>query len=226
VVPAFKKVDTNLVLSSAAIFSQGADVYSYTEDAIKGIKTDLKTISSAKLDNSRVAITEFRASHKAALNSLTGIMAGVGIPVDNSYGQASLNALCTEIDILSEIIPNKNDFEKKRLTKPRLREILSHSDKEKYFEEILESLGYSTIGKQSIRKRKPRVSALHGAHYENMKTHIASIPNQELLSDESIITSAIDAIDFNPTVLDIDKRTIAISAFSSYLFERDHQNDI
>lgn len=220
VTPNFANIGNYLDDAEPSILTEGASIYSYSSTARVEIEKKLPDLSKVKLKNSRVALTAFKANQKDALTYIQGVMTNQGIPVDNSYGRASLSELCNQIDQRSEVsVQNPADYEKKKFTHENLSIIFSHSYKAKYFEDILSALGYSLARQVDLRKKNITVGAIYGSNIEDAKKAIQDMDIANM-NEREIISGVIDSVHFVGVSDELDKEAVAINAFSQVLFER------
>lgn len=221
VTPRFGSYAKHLQEDMAEVFTAGAQVYSYTELAKTKIKTDLPSISEDKLNRSRVALTSFPARQSDALTHIKGIMSDMDIPIDNSFGSASLGELCLRIDQKSEVMAkNKADYEKKKITQQDLRQIFGHTHKSRHYEDIINSLGYNHIKKAELMSMQFTLGAHRSAYIDIGVKSIKAMDNLLDLDTHTILTDTIDSIAFNADVTDLEKEGVAISALSQVTFEK------
>jgi Cap4 dsDNA endonuclease len=220
ITPSFSGTDKNLEKVQPAILREGALVYSYSQDGILSIGEKLTLLSDKKLENSRVALTAFKANQKDAFRYITGVMADEGISVDNNYGRASLQELVGQIDERSEIIiKDKSDIERKKFTSTNLSIIFSHSTKMEYFDKILDKLGYNLHKKMEIKKQRISIAALYGALHKDSLDFIEGLDLSEL-SEAKVLEASLETLNFDTAINDSTKIAIIVDAFSQIIFER------
>lgn len=114
--------------------------------------TDLKD----KIGKSFLVISPFEDKLDTAVPFLLGVMSDRNICIDGNKGRASLTELFTQIDIKSEIDPNKNQnlLARKELTRVDLDKIFVEVDKEGFRsdlrKEILEECNFSKVVKFKV----------------------------------------------------------------------------
>jgi hypothetical protein len=222
VTPFFSNAGKHLTSVQAKILTEGAEVSSYSVTAVEEISRVLPSLSAFKLDNSRVAVTVFRANQKDALTYLKGIMADQGIPVDNSYGMATLKELCLQIDQRSELkVQTDQDYEKKKFTHNNLKTIFGHSKKMSLYEELLNKLNFPMQKMIEIKKRSVTIGAIYEAYITHSKSIISGL-NLMDMTEQQVIDHVIDGTAYSEDVDELDKLTIAINAYGQVLFERSH----
>jgi len=218
--PSFSGSDKYLSEHSASILTEGADIYFYNELAINKLQEKLPNLSKKKLNNSKVALTSFRANQKDALTYITGVMANQKIPVDNSSGMASLKELCLEIDQRSEkIVSNTDDYEKKKFTQKDLRTIFSHSHEVKFYEEIVSSLNYSIAKQVELKKKNITIGAIYSSYIDRAKRIIEELDIINI-NQRAVIDKVLETMPLIIGIDELDREAIIIKAFSRVLFER------
>lgn len=203
------------------IFKKGAKVYEYTPAGQKELMAKLPTLDPLKLKNSRLVLTSFGANLQEALERIMGIMASVGLSVDNNYGKTALEEMCLEIDQRSEmIIDEDSDIEKKKFTPESLSNIFSHSYKEVYLNDLLMELGYGVTKKVELKTRRVRVRAVYGSFCTEAKRVIEKLDNLSSMSAQDIIEHVLSVVDFKTVSEELDRETIVLEALSNVLFEK------
>lgn len=222
VTTAFVKANQHLEEGAASILIDGATVYTFNKAGIDKINEAKLKFSEFKLKNSKIAITDFTADRKKALNNIKGIMVGQGIPMDRGAGLATLEELSEQIDQRSEIvIRNDEDYEKKKFTTTNLQNIFNHSRKLELFEELLTSLGYSVGKKVEVRMINAKIGATHETYIEQAKEVIRLLANTSNLSDQEIINLAIEGVAFGEDVLELEVETIALNAYCQVMYDKE-----
>lgn len=128
------------------------DIYHYTDEQKKQIieKLEEQGINQQeleeKLKNSYIYVSPFDDNFEKAYTFLLGIMAEVGISVDNNRGKMLLNELLVEIHKKSEKkIVLEQDIDKKKIKKDDLTKLSKVENCFKYMEEITTKLENADI---------------------------------------------------------------------------------
>ncbi|MCM1009333.1 MAG: DUF4297 domain-containing protein [Fusobacterium sp.] len=128
------------------------DIYYYTDEQKKQIIEKLKEQGfnqqelEEKLKNSYIYVSPFDDNFEKAYTFLLGIMAEVGISVDNNRGKMLLNELLVEIHKKSEKkIVVEQDIDKKKIKKDDLTKLSKVENCFKYMEEITTRLENTNI---------------------------------------------------------------------------------
>lgn len=220
VTPSFKDSGGDLYEVDAALITKGAKVFKYSEDALEKIKKRLPGISQEKLKRARVALTAFDEDQTEALYHIQGIMASMGIPVDNNHGLRSLEELIKEIDQRSAIIvKGEDDYKKKRFTPKDLSSIFSHSHKLKLFNDTVDKLGYSIAKQHALKDRRVSVAAIHSVSYSDAVEVIGELDIMEL-SEAEVISRTLNEVDFVGVEDHLMKEAIVIDAYSQAIYEK------
>lgn len=220
VTPDFIKKDKHLSNCEPAILTQGATVYTYTKDAVTEIETAIKNTSKAKIQNSRVALTVFKANHKEALNYIIGVMSSEGMSVDNSYGKASLQQLGAQIDERSEIeVKDEADYDLKKFTRDNLATIFTYSLKLELFNKIIDKLGYNIARQAEMQRRRVVIGAIYRSLHGDAIKFIEGLDLNNL-SEREVVNAALQALDFETVEDETLKEVIIVDAFSQVVYER------
>ncbi len=203
------------------IFKKGAKVYEYTAAGQKELMAKLPTLDPLKLKNSRLVLTSFGANLQEALERIMGIMASLGLSVDNNYGKAALEEMCLEIDQRSEmIITEESDIEKKKFTPESLSNIFSHSYKEDYLNDLLIKLDYGVAKKIELKTRRAKVRAMYGSFCIEAKRVIEKLDDLINMDEKDVIEHVLRVVNFKAVSEELDRETIVLEAFSNVLFEK------
>lgn len=203
------------------IFKKGAKVYEYTPEGQKELVAKISSLDSLKLKNSRLVLTDFGADLQEALERIMGIMATVGLSVDNNYGKAALEEMCLEIDQRSEtIITEDSDIEKKKFTPENLSNIFSHSYKEDYLNDLFIKLDYRVAKKIELKTRRVRVRAMYGSFCIEAKRVIERLDDLTNMDEKDVIKHVLSVVNFKAVSEELDQETIVLEAFSDVLFEK------
>lgn len=221
VTPEFSARERNLEETSATVFAQEAQVFSYTDAAVKRIQTALPGVSKQKLGQSRIALTPFPANQHNALTHVKGVMSNYDIAIDSSYGNASLGELCLRIDQKSEIVvKTATDYEKKKITQADLHQIFNHTRKAKCYEDIINALGCSVLEREMLISKHAGLRALHSVSLDEAQQLINNMSDVTEIDEQTIIDRVLNSLHFTAGVDAVDKKAIAISALSQIIFER------
>ncbi len=128
------------------------EIYQYTDEQKKQIIEKLeeqglnKKELEEKLQNSYIYVSPFDDNFEKAYTFLLGLMAQVGISVDNNRGEILLNELLIDIQKKSEKkIVVEQDIEKKKIKKDDLAKLSKVENCYKYMEEITTKLENADI---------------------------------------------------------------------------------
>ncbi len=221
VTPRFNSHDKHLTKKTADIFTEGAEVYTYTKTAKDNLRKKIPSLPENKLDESRVVLTSFPAKQSDALTHIKGVMSNKNIPVDNSYGAASLAELGLRIDQKSEIIAiTSDDYENKKITQKDLQRIFGHSYKSKHYEDILNALGCTIMKKTELMKKHFTVGAIYSSQIDAAVQKINEMDDINDINEQTIIDRLLSTVLFTANVDTLDKEAVVISALSQVIFER------
>lgn len=143
------------------------EIYHYTDEQKRQIIEKLeeeglnKKDLEEKLKNSYIYVSPFDDNFENAYTFLLGLMAQVGISIDNNRGEMLLNELLIDIHKKSEKKVNlEQDIEKKKIKKEDLTKLSKVENCYKYMEEIttkLENAGIITFSNKIIINEYLRV---------------------------------------------------------------------
>ena len=212
---ALEKVDATLI-------TQGASIFQYSSEAIKTISKNSPNIPQEKLARARVALTNFKDDQSEFLIYIQGIMASMGIPVDNNHGRRSLEELSGQIDQRSSLIAkSEDDYEKKKFTPKDLSNIFSHSHKLEIFKNIIKKLNYSIPKQEALIEKRVSIAALYGAVYADIETAIKKLDIIELKETE-VVSFMLKNSDFKNIEDTLIREAIVIDAYSQVVYKKEY----
>lgn len=168
------------------------ELYKLSDKAKKTLIKSLPAELVNKIENFYFFISPIHEDLIEAEKYLIGCLNGIEISVDNNRGRAIIAELSLTIDQKAqEVIVDEVHKELKLLDKNYLSKVLVTCKSLNEFDNILESLGYSTLVKKQIKSERLKIELNETNLKESMKEaiteYIEQIEDLENISDKEII---------------------------------------